>query len=300
MIPVIPLILAIVSPIIWGFMNVLDKYVVSKKVKRALSFTIVTGVVNLIFGLILILFLKWNFQLKDYIYPAIAGMLLGSQFFSYYIILKKEDASNLIGIIYLYPVFVALLSYLFLNEKLSLPSYLGMFIILIGVALLSVRMRKIKLVVSFWLIFVMILVCALYEFFIKVATNNLPAINGMAINSTFTGLVVIIPLMLHKKTRQGLAYELRNFKWALLSESLTFLGVITTYLAMAGLPATIVSSVAALQPLSVIIFERAADKYLGKMIRDHLLLPKLIPILLIILGVFLLYLTEIMALLKNP
>jgi hypothetical protein len=57
---------------------------------------------------------------------------------------------------------------------------------------------------------------------------------------------------------------------------------------MVGLPATIVSSIAAIQPLAVLIFEKIAQKLFGHMVKDSHILPKLIPISLIVIGVILL------------
>ncbi|MBI2630466.1 DMT family transporter [Candidatus Pacearchaeota archaeon] len=287
------LIFAVLSPIIWAFMNILDKYVVSCKAKSPLSYSALAGLVNLLIGIVLAVFISWEgIAINNLLYSAIAGILLGSQFFFYYIFLKEEDASNLVGLIYVYPVFVALLSFLFLNEILPLISYFGICLILTGVLLLSLRMKKIKMKVSLWIVSVMIVVVALYEFFIKISTNNIPEINGMAINSIFLGLTVLC-ILFHKKTRKLFPSELRNFGWAVFTEILTFFAVFTTYLAMAGLEATIVSSAAAIQPLAALIFERIASRFKEEMTRDKNLWPKLIGICLIISGVILLYLPKI-------
>ncbi|MDD5749448.1 MAG: EamA family transporter [Patescibacteria group bacterium] len=292
----LPLIFAIISPFIWGFMNVLDKFVVSHRVKNTLSFTIVAGIVNLAIGIILALFLNWtNIAINDLLFPAIAGLIFGSQFFLYYYMLGKEDVSNVIGFVYVYPIIVAILSFLFLNEKLSLISYFGMSMILLGVIFLSVKAKQIRLKVSLWMIISLIIVVALYEFFIKIATNNLPELNGIAISSICVGLI-ILPGLFNKKIRLGFPKELKNIKWALLNESLTFLGIFTTYFAMAGLPATIVSSIAATQPFAVLILESIAHKIGIKISVENNFNKNIAPILLIVFGVVLLYLPEIIAL----
>lgn len=72
---------------------------------------------------------------------------------------------------------------------------------------------------------------------------------------------------------------------------LAFGGIATIFFAMAELPATIVSSIAAIQPLFVIVFERVTDQFIGKISKDHLLLPKTFAIVLIVIGVSLLYAT---------
>ena len=290
-----PLIFAIISPFIWGFMNVLDKFVISHKVKNSLSFTVVAGIANIAIGILLALFLDWRgISFVDLLSPAIAGSIFGLHFFIYYYALGKEDASNLIGFMYVYPIIVAILSFLFLNEKLSVISYIGICLILLGAVFLSVKAKKIRLKVSLWMIVSLIITVALYEFFIKVATNNLPVLNGIAISAVCVGFVIILGLF-NKNIRLGFPRELKNIKWALLTESLTFLGILTTYFAMAGLPATIVSSLAAIQPFAVLVLEYLAIKIGININLENNFSKKIIPILLIVIGAILLYLPKIIA-----
>lgn len=290
---VIPLIAAIASPIIFGFMNVFDKTIVSHKVKKPLTYTSIAGLINLFIGIILAIFLDWEgITLNSMIFPVLAGILFGVQFYLYFIILSKEDISHIIGILYIYPIIVAFLSLLFLNEILSIYGYIGMFLILAGVLMLSGRLKKIKLKVGVWMLIMMILTVGFSEFFIKIATNNLPELNGLAINSIFIGLT-IIPVLLFSNVRKHFKQEIKNFKWAFISEVLTFLGLGTLYFAMKGMPATVVSSLSATQPLAVLFFEKIFHKFGADICRDVNLWAKLIPIVLIVIGVILLYVQEI-------
>jgi len=295
----LPLIFAILSPFFWGLMNVLDKFVIMHKVKNPISFAFIAGMVHLAIGILLALFLGWHgFTIRELWPAALAGILLGSQFYFYYLMLAKEDVSNIIGFVYFYPIIISILSFLFLHEVLSVYSYIGMALIIAGVISLSIRTKKIKLKLGIWMIVSLIFVVALYEFFIKVSTINLPELNGIAVNSIFIGLA-LLPVLLHKKTRGCLAFELKNIKWAALNESFTFLGIATTYFAMKGLPATVVSSLAATQPLIVLFIEKAFHKAGLHICSDQKLAPKLISISLIVAGILLLYLPELIFRLIN-
>jgi hypothetical protein len=66
---------------------------------------------------------------------------------------------------------------------------------------------------------------------------------------------------------------------------------------MVNIPATIVTTIGAIQPLVVLFCERLVDVFIGKISRDHLLARKLIPISLIALGVALIYSQEILKML---
>jgi len=286
---VIPLVCAILGPFIEGIMNTTDKYVLTHKVKRPLSYAIVAGVVNLFIGIVVALCLNWSgvTSYREILFPALAGAIFGTQFLIYYQLLSKEDVSTVIGLLYLYPIVVAILSYIFLAEKFTLLTYIGMGLIMFGGVRLSGRVAVFNIRFGL-LIAMLILLVALHEFFIKVATNSLPAINGLSISMITMGLTIFTGLF-NKETRQGVLAEFKNLKWAAFCQTLTFMGMGAIYFAMAGLPATIVSTIAATQPLTVLLLEKAFHKCGVQICSDELLLPKLIPITAIVAGIFMLY-----------
>ncbi len=288
-----PLFFAFLSPIIFAFMNVLDSYIVKKRVKHVMGFAVVSGITNIFLGIILVLFLDWSaYSLFDLRFSILAGAMFGIQLYFYYVILEKHDVSHAIGLVYIYPLIVALLSYLFINEKLSILGYLGVLITLGGVTLMSVRLKKLKITIAFWSLGISILTIALSEFFIKIATTQIPEWHGAAVNSIVMG-AFILPALINKSIRKGFKKEFKNISFTFMSEALTIAAVLTLYLAMSGLSATVVSVISATQPLFVLIFESVAFYSGIKIVKDVEWKNKLFAILLIILGISLLYLSEI-------
>ncbi len=280
-------------PILWAVVNLIDKYAVSYKVKKLFSFVVISGMVHIILGLSLALFLSWHgITIQDTLFPIIVGLIFGAQFYFYYLIIKKEDVSSVIGFMYVHPVFVAILSFLFLNEKLSLISYLGMLMIILGLLMLTVGDNRIRLKISFWLITPFILIDTFYEFFTKVSTTHIPELNGVAITNIFIGLIILLGL-LSREIRGGVKSELKNIHWAFISESLTFLALLMTYLTMSGLPATIVSSIGAIHPMFVLLFEYLLTKTKIKISVKENIGKKILPLSLIVIGVILLYITGV-------
>ncbi len=285
------LLFATLAPLSWALMNVLDKYIVSKRVRNPLSYAPISAFAASSFGVVLAFFLDWRgIGLADLFFPALAGILIGLQYYVYYFVLKEEDVSHVIGLLYLYPVFIALLSYIFLGELLSGTGYIGAALCVIGAVLLSLKLNKHATKHHILRIAELIVFVTLYEFFIKIATFTVPVAHGIAINNIVIGLVVF-PLLLHKKTRQGFRRELRNVSWAYLAESTLFLAVVFTYLAMARLPVTVVSSIGAIQPLAVLGIERLFALRTTGLVKERSLASKIIPICLIVVGVALLYLS---------
>lgn len=73
---------------------------------------------------------------------------------------------------------------------------------------------------------------------------ELPVLHGLAVMLICIGLTLELALF-HGETRRGVPVELKNLNWVLLGNSLALGGMATLYYAMAGLPATIVSTISA-------------------------------------------------------
>jgi len=287
----IGLIFAVLSPIIWAFMNNLDNYFVKTRIKKVFSYTILAGIANFTFGFVLALFLDWtSFPLSAIIWPTISGLLYGSMYFAYYFLLKTEDISDLTGLFYLYPILVAILSFFILGEVLPFIGYIGILMILSGALMISLRIHKLsgKLVLKF--MFIMILLAGAYEFLVKVATDNMPVWNGVAVEFMAIGLVVFFGLF-SRNVRKGIKSELKNLKIAFMIEFFTFLSIAAVFIAMNNLKATIVSSIAAIQPIFALLFERVFERISGKKLTkdERITWRKVIAILLIVIGVAILF-----------
>ncbi|MBM3232850.1 hypothetical protein FJZ18_01650 [Candidatus Pacearchaeota archaeon] len=245
------------------------------------------GFFYLSFGAFIVPFLDWDYPLHALIWPIIAGGLLGLQLYFYYMVSKNADVSYVLGIYYIYPIIVTFLSILFLNEVISIQGYIGVALTVLGVLTMTVRVKKMRFNLSLWTLGVMIITGAFSEFFVKVSTESLPVLNGIALNNLSMGAVFIPALFFSKLRRQCLS-ELKNIHYIFISESMTFLAVFLLFLAMKGLPATIVTSLSATQPVFVVILEKIAHWKFGKIVRDDSFKFKIGAVALVILGVILL------------
>ncbi|MGV8142565.1 MAG: EamA family transporter [Candidatus Pacearchaeota archaeon] len=284
---------AFLSPALFGLMNVFDTYVLKKRVKSVLGFAIVSGITNILLGIILASFLDWSsYSFSSFVFPIFAGVVIGTQLCFYYIALARHDVSHAIGLIYIYPLIVAFLSYFFLNEKLSSIGYLGTIMTLLGVLLMTIQIKKLKITLAFWSLGIITLSAALNDFFIKLATNSVGVWQGTAIGSIVMGSIVL-PLLFKKTIRQGFFKEFKKIRFTFISESLTIAATVTLYLAMQDLGATVVSVISATQPLFVLFFEWIAFFIGIKIVEDIEWKNKLFAILLIIAGIIIIYSSEL-------
>lgn len=290
---ILSLFFAILSPIFFGAMTIVDKYITRHKVRKPLGFAVVVGVAEIVIGSIIALFVSWKGVSAGDLWTAIIpGILYGATIFFYYLILKNEEVSSFVGIIYTYPLVVALFSFIFLKEVLSLVGYAGVALIIMGVLALSLKMKRLKLKSELLMLIIMILVIAATELMIKVTTTKMPEMNGTAITVMFSGFASLFGLF-SSKIRKGFVSELKNIKWTAITEGLFIFAVLTLYLAMDGLPATVVSSIAAIEPLAVLMLESFVNKHIGSMAAKGAFRKKVIPLSMIVAGIALLYITQI-------
>ncbi|VVB79396.1 EamA-like transporter family protein [uncultured archaeon] len=290
---IISLIFVIICPFAYAFTNIFDKYIVSYRVKKPLGMSAISFIPLFFMGLVMILFSNWsNISLNAMIIPLLGGIFVGAQYYSYFFLIKHEDASNLSGIVYFYPVIVAILSFFILGERLALIGYLGLALIIFGVVKLSYKTSASKSFTGFLIIAVNILLIALYEFSAKLTTSELPLLNGLGLITLISSLVIFAGLAF-KKVRVDFISELKNVKWGIASELFTLIATFTLFLALTNLSATVVSAIASIQPMIVLFYEKIAERKLKKISHHDGIRTKIFYILSIILGVAVLYIQEI-------
>lgn len=291
---IISLIFVIICPFAYAFVNIFDKYIVSYRVKKPLGMSSISFIPLFIGGLIMILLADWsNISFNSLLMPIIGGIFVGAQYYSYFFLIKHEDASNLSGIVYFYPVIVAILSFFILGERLGSLSYFGLLLIIFGVIRLSLKTSSSKSLVGLIIIAVNILLIAFYEFSAKLVTNSLPIINGLGIISIVSSFVILIGLAF-KQVRKDFIFELKNIKWGFASEFFTLIATVALFLALKNLSATVVSAIASIQPMIVLFYEKIAERKLKKISHHDGIHTKIFYILSIILGVIIMYLHEVL------
>jgi drug/metabolite transporter (DMT)-like permease len=149
-----------------------------------------------------------------------------------------------------------------------------------------------------WLFVFLILVVGVNDFIVKVSTNSLDGLKGALIMLTTFGLLYSIYLIRRtnntskKASKNNSKNHFGNIwkicKYTLITGALGLLAWVFFFMAMGGLPATIVSSLATSQAFFVMIIEFFTNKYFAKISRDKTLIYKIAGILFIVAGVVLL------------
>ncbi len=132
--------LAIVGTFFWASANIVDKVLRTKYLKSSIALTASFGIVGLVFSFILLLVIGIpSLSLQHLTAALVAGILMPYLIIPYLKSLSLEEASRVVPLWHLSPVFTLVLAVIFLNEILTPLRYVAFAIILLGGFLISAR-----------------------------------------------------------------------------------------------------------------------------------------------------------------
>ena len=290
---------SILSPALYGINNYIDKFFLEKYDIKPIVFTIYSAIFGLIAGLIVLLFT--GFYPTD---PWSLFVLLSSGFLTnmfllpYFKALSTDETSRVVPLFQFTPIFVLVLSYLFLGEVLQKNQYIGSIIIIAGSFLISLEKfdRSIlKIRPAFWYMMLSSFLFGVSIVLYKLGVENIPFWNtlpyeglGMAIGGT-----IVFLCNKHIFIKQTLAFPKKVYMIMGVNETIYILGRYTTYFALSLISASIVNVLGGFQPLFVLIYGIVLALWFPKLIKEviskEVLAQKIIAIALIFIGVFFIF-----------
>ena len=165
---------ALIAPAVYTIVNFIDKYIVSKEVKDYRGMPIYGTIMGFVVGTLFWIITGFPLlSLRDALIVLSTGMLTIWGAALYFKAISHEDASKLILLFQMMPVFVLILALLFLGEKITTPQILGFFLILSAVIGISVEKgkREFKISQTLLLILLVDLIWAASAILIKFAID---------------------------------------------------------------------------------------------------------------------------------
>jgi uncharacterized membrane protein len=162
-----------------------------------------------------------------------------------------------------------------------------MVVTLTGIVLLSARHRATHTKTKWGLVVALIVILGIEGVTAKLSVATLAPLQTYVLAALVEGVLLLCALF----TSQGRAYiaaDSRVAHWAVFSEMFNWMAYLSMFFALSSLPATIVYSIAACMPVVVLLGERLLDVFVGRLVRDHLLMARLVPLVLVCVGVALL------------
>lgn len=253
---------AILSAATLGVVNIIDSHLLSKRMPSLRAFLMPVAIIYVVYGFILFAL----FPLPDSVpllpmLVAIASAILrtGAVTIMLYV-MKKEEISRIIPIVYTYPIFVAIMAVPLLGESLSYIEWLAIVTVVAGAVMISIKQSPTGK--TTWLskpllsLFGSSLCFATADIASKYALNYLSFWNLSWIGAFCLSAIFLIASLRPHIWQQLSQMKQRNSTLGLISfnEALAMVGVILLLWAIERGPVSLVSTIIGSRPVFVFIF----------------------------------------------
>lgn len=299
--------IALGAPFLWALTNISDQYLVARYTTGRRSsggLVLFSSLIGIFVSVFIGIFTNGLFAIPttDKLLLILTGGITISWTILYLFTLEIEDVSAVVPWFLTTPIFGYIFGYIFLRETLSTSQLLGSIIVLFGVLLISIdfseEKRKFKWRPTLYMLFACFLISMAGIIFKYVTIGNNFWVSSfweyVGLGTFGILMFIFIPkyrneFMLMNKSGGGKIFTLNA-----ISEILTIVGNLLTNFAILLAPVALVYLVSSFQPAIVLFLTLFSTKFFPNITKENLtrniLLPKVIAILIMIIGSAILFL----------
>lgn len=293
---------ALLSPAIFAISTYIDKFLLEKQNISPTVITIYGGIFAFAAGLLVLLLMGfYPIDFKSLLIILTSGFLTSIYLLPYYKALQIDETSLVVSLLYLYPVFVLFLSYVFLGESLTVRQYIGSFFVIIAGSLLSIEKtkgEKAKLKKSAWYVLISAFLFACAQVLYKFGVTEIPFWNTLPYEA-FGIAIGSLVIVLYKNNREVFKKETNRFKKKVfifigINELVYILARYTGYYAISLITVGLVSVLASLESLFVLVYGIILSVWLPNVLKEAVIKKtlglKFISMLMIVIGSYFIFL----------
>lgn len=254
---------ALLSAAILAVVNILDSHLISKRFSGLRPFMLVIGGIHVVYGVVLSLLVPlpaasaWHAGiavLSAVVRTGAIIILLDG--------LRHREVSTVIPIVYSYPMFVAVIAFAVLGERLAWQQWMAIAVIASGAVLISLNREPSRNQMGrprSALIVLASLLFAVADVTGKVALEVISFWNLFWIGATVMGCVFLAVSLRQSVVRTIVELPGRSKAMALLilNEVIAPVGIVISYWALEHGPVSLVSTLLSTRPLFVLLFALA-------------------------------------------
>ncbi len=284
----------ILSALAWTVVNLIDKYTLDKYIQNPMISVIFVGFLGLIAAMIVSQFTEILVPSTEILILSLSGgifYVFASLF--YFKAIMIEEVSRVTPLYAITPIFILILATVFLGENFAIQKYLGIFIIVIGSFLISLRKDvKFRLSEAFGLMIIGTVTWAIYNIILKYVLNFLTYWN--AFFWMRIGAFLFIPFLFYRYRKETIEFITKRPKGGLylaIAEPLNVIALVFSTIALSYGFVSLVSALGQVQNFIVLIFAILISVFRPQIIKEELkgttVLQKILAIFLISLGAIL-------------
>ncbi|MGZ4902561.1 MAG: EamA family transporter [Halobacteriota archaeon] len=287
---------ALLSSALIAAVNIVDKVLISDYNIPPLVYAMVISATSLM-PLVIVPFIDFKvLSLAALTFTMLVGFVRIYYTLPYFKALTIEEVSRVVPVLQLMPVFVLVLSTIFLREVLGWQDYTGFALLVIGGTLCAIRLKKgITVSMAFYLMIASSFLLAVYSVGLKVLFSS-EDFYSVFIWVQIAGFITLFQFMLFKPLRSTLVttYKATRKRVGALivgEQAVAYVSVFAYNYAIAHGAISLVSAVASTQPLFVLLFATAISYSFPRILKEQLtkqdIILKCFGIAIIFLGAFL-------------
>lgn len=285
------LIIAFLSPMIYGLSTTLDSHLSNNIFSRTRSLVFFGGMLNVVFLPLFFLIMRPNlFTLHVLPFILLIALIDVAYLFPYYKAVKKIDTSIVNALFSLGRIFVPILAFFIVKERLSPIQYFGFFIITISSVLLAFEPKKLKLNSSFFLMGSVSILLSIEAVLYKFILESISWETALFWTASFSFLFSS-SLFLSRHNREIIKNDFGNFKKSIRvsasQEVITWGGNMMSIYVISALPVTVVKGIGASQPIFVLIYALIFTKLLPKVFKEKTDMRNIAKKMILFLGIIL-------------
>ncbi|MBI3334965.1 MAG: EamA family transporter [Candidatus Portnoybacteria bacterium] len=248
---------SILAALLWGMVNIVDKFIFTKWVSNPWIPVLISGVVGVLASAIVYEIKGFSTLSYTHLFLAfLAGTfhLLINVF--YFKAVKIEEISRVVPLFYVAPLFVAILAAFFLGEIFTLLTYIGIFFLVGGAILISSKTSvSFKMGKAFWFMILSSLAVSVNLVITKYLLSfaDFWSVFSYIRIGAFLALIPVWYFNFQDLVSTVNEYGKKVVGVIALDESLTLTGILFLTIAMATGYVTLVNALTSIQPFFVLL-----------------------------------------------
>lgn len=264
-----------IAAVFWAVGVVIDKYILTKHMQDPFSYQLLLIIVEAPV-MLLLLFTSISTALPWSLLGIVGGLAIYPGLILYFKAMAIEESSRVISLWYSGTIFVPIFAYVFLQEKLSLPSYLGVILLVLSAMFVSYRKKKGKKPVispALGLILTSGVVFAGYEVLTKYVLGALDYFSYLFWN--FVGTAILgFALFCFPKVRHNFLSDIQRVNrtvllWRIINTSIGLIAIVFYYIAISSGPVSLVSAAASLEPFFVFAITLLLSLFVPRILKEE-------------------------------
>jgi len=301
--------IALAAPILWAFVNLADKYLVTRfshkeEEHSSGGLVLFSSLIGIFIAFFIWIFIPDVFSISvlDKLLLFTCGILTIVWIVLYLFALEIEEISSVVPWFLSVPVFGYILGFFFLKETLTFSQFIGSGIIFLGLILISLdfskEKKKFKHKPVLYMLFACIAVAISGVIFKYVTVGNNFWVSSFweYFGLGITGLLIFFFIPHYRKSffHMNKTGGYTIFIVNTVSELMSIAGNLLTNFALLLAPVALVYLVSSFQPAIVLFLTLFSTKFFPNLVKENLekrmLLPKIIAIAIMIVGSVILFL----------